>query len=630
MKRSNQLVLESAVIASVLIALTLGGSIVTTTIPPSFASLQDPGTVKVNHDSSALAVYYNTTLAKIGARAFLNASFLLDTFHFVNISPAVNATAQLANSDLAVVNTTAANATRVFQLAALAIGAKEYVNATVLVDLGCSLAQQANRSLADFLGPQTNRFRSESIPVTQYSKGGAAASAEVKSLLDACSAFQKQLSFAGLVLLIGSPQTAIETGGTVKLEGNLTYRGTPVPREEVLFYIDGAYFGSLATGPGGDLAGTLRIPFIYAATATVQALVLPNATLALGGASSNSLLFQILFNQTSIVVGDPPAVLPTYGFSVEGNLSTVSGTALPDAPVKITFMSESQLVRTDIRGVFATRLTVPANATDGVYNVYASFAPQGTFGPSFNFTSVMVVHLPMVLRVNAPDVSFPGFSTTLTGSASSNGTALSGANITVNSPWGSFSARTNSSGGFRVALPISPFEFAFSRGVTVGAVAPQPYVAPGSLAESLGLFNILLVILPVAAVGIIGYEADRLGAFRSLRRKGGSRGGGAAEVAIEPGVTEVEPTAATAGPELLRAYRRALEAAARGLSLRFRRSQTVREMSAMVGSRDPGEGGRLFGEVMLAVEDFLYSEDFDPSRLSPVEERVRRLEEMWR
>jgi hypothetical protein len=585
--------------------------------------------VAANHDLNALANYYNTTLTQIGTKNFANASFLLDTFHFVNIPPSVNATALAANSDLATVNATAANAIIIFQKAVLAISAKEYVNATALVNEGCALAQQANKSLADFQGPQTSHFKGDSVPVSQYSKGSAAASAEVQSLITTCNSLRKQVAFTGLVLLIGSPQTAIETGGTVRLDGNLTFRGTGVAEEEVLFYINGTYFGSLPTSAHGDLSGTLRIPFIYSRTASVQALARPNSTLGLGGATSNTLIFEILFNQTAIAIGDPPAVLPTFSFNVQGNLSTTSGTALPGAPVKLTFFSQSLMLRTDSKGTFSTRLTVPANATDGIYDVYASFAPQGVFGPSFNFTSIRVVHLPMVLTLSAPSLWFAGFSTTISGTASSNGSALADATITINSPWGLVTTRTNSVGSFSVGVPVSPLEFAFSRNVTASGIALQPYIAQGVLTRSVGLFNFLVVILPAAGVGIIGYEADKLGAFERLKRRSNRQTVAFKEVRAE--YAEALASAATVGgPELLQDYVKAMSLAAARFSVRFRPSQTIRETISLVGDKERGPALPAFSEILLTVEDFLYAERFDASRLEAMKKRLAELEGYWK
>src|SRR5690349_8837254 len=100
--------------AGIMIMLTLGGSVVTTIIPPSFQTLRDPALVKAQHDSTALAAYYNATLTQIGRGRFGNASFLLMTFPFLNISPTVYGTAQLANADLTKVDSSAAHASSLF------------------------------------------------------------------------------------------------------------------------------------------------------------------------------------------------------------------------------------------------------------------------------------------------------------------------------------------------------------------------------------------------------------------------------------------------------------------------------------------------------------------------------------
>jgi len=287
------------------------------------------------------------------------------------------------------------------------------------------------------------------------------------------------------------------------------------------------------------------------------------------------------------------------------------------------------VVRTDDDGVFGATFTVPANATDGIYYVYAAFVPQGVYGPSFNFTSIQVVHLPLTLTLSAPSISFAGFSTTLAGTARANGSAISNADVIVSSPWGSVSTKTNSTGEFTVNIPISPLEFAFSKDVAAVVSAPQPYISSGAIVESIGLFNILLVILPVAALGIIGYEGDRLGAFERLRNRSGKK-----EALLEEPLvpTETAPafSEAVGGPELLQIYRRTLGLAQGKFSIRFRASQTIREIVAEVEAHESGPGFAAFKEIMLTVEDFLYAEIFYLSRVSVAKERLAELEGRWR
>ena len=625
MRRPSQLVLEASVVASVLIMLTLGGSVVTTNNPPSFVNLQNPSQLQASSNLSALATYYNETLSEIGVRNFANASFLLTTFRFVNIPPSVNGTARSANADLMTVDVAAANATGLFTKAVTETQAQPHANVTSLVKLGCSMAMDANDSLADFQGPQTARFASETVPVADYSAGASVASAEVRALLATCNSLPEQGSAQGAALLISSPQKQVETGATIELIGNLTFRGSHVAGEEVLFYANGSYFGSLKTSSTGELSGSLQIPFIYSHSARVQASTDANSTSGVGGATSNTLVFTVLFNQTNIVVADPPSYLPGATFRVHGNLTTTGGTPLPDAPVTVTYLGDSVATTTDSAGTFRAQFTVPNDATDGTYYVYAQFTPRGVYGPSFNFTSIAVYHIRLSLALSTPGLSWAGFSTHVEGTATANGTGAPNAKITLDSPWGNSTATTDADGRFDVVFPVSPLEFAFSRNVTVTGVPSEPYVEGTTVVATLGLFNMLVVILPAAIIGVVGYEANSLGVFQNMRRP-------RQETAL-PAKLEVSPLEAVPssdkGPEPLRLLGRALVLASRRFSISLGPSNTIREMLSLVKTKDDGAAFAMFSKVLLAAEDFLYAPSFDPSRTEGARKTLSELEVLW-
>jgi len=609
--------------------LTLGGSVVTTTIPPSFVNLQNPNQVQPSPSLNALAMYYNTTLSQIGSRNFENASFLLSTFRFVNIPSSVNGTAQLANVDLGTVNLASANATEDFANAESEIQARQYVNASTFVGKGCSMAMAANRTMADFQGPQTIRFESESVPVGLYSKGSLAASAEVGSLLATCGSLSQRHTSPGLVLLIGSPHEQAETGGTVRLDGNLTLNTSGIPDQVVLFYINGSYFGSLVTSPEGLLSGTLQIPFIYSNAAAVEALAEANSTRGTGGTTSNTILFTILFNRTSLAVADPPAYLPGSTFSVHGNLTTVNGLPLPDAPITVTYLRDSVVTSTDSLGTFRAQFMVPGNATDGTYYIYARFSPRGAYGPSFNFTSIVVYHLRLILTLSLPGLSLAGFSTHISGTATSNGTAVPNANITLDSPWGASTATTDQEGHFDIVFSVSPLEFALSKNVTVSASPSEPYIASSTVVATLGLFNILLVILPATIIGVAAYEANSLGVFQDLRVRLRARNRETLSLSTleKPSIETLPP--ADRGPEPLRLFGRALILASTRFLIEFRPSQTIREMQSLVKAKDDGEAFVAFSRVLLTAEDFLYGKKFDSLRTDDARKALATLEVLW-
>jgi hypothetical protein len=622
-----------------MIMLTLGGSIATTVVPGSFLPLQNPSTVTVQYDLSGLALYYNTTLTQIGMQNFASASFLLDTFRFVNIPSNVNGTAQAANADLASLNTTIPGALKNFAEARAAVQTNELINATTLVRRGCVLAIGANKSLADFSGPQTTSFRSESVPTSQYTPGLSLVSHEVQTLHGECSSISMQVptnstttgtSGKPSLLQISSPQKAIETGGEVKLFGNLTRGGTGLAGQKVFFYLNGTYFGTVVSDPRGTIVGNLSIPFIYFHDVVVQALVAPNATLGIGVTQSNPIYFFILFDATSIVIADPPLYLPGATFGVHGNLTTTSGVPLPDAPVTVTYLHESVATTTDGVGTFRAQFTVPNNATDGIQYVDARFSPRGVYGPSFNFTSIDVYHLHLKLIISVPKLSWAGFSTYIKGTVSSNGTAVASAAVTLDSPWGTYATRTDPAGHFDIVFPVSPLEFAFSRSVTVTFSPSQPYIAGSTVVETLGLFNILIVILPAAIIGVAGYEANSLGVFQDIRvRLRGRREQMTTPLAMMEKPSLGELPSPDRGPEPLRLFGRALLLASSRFSLEFRPSHTIREMLSLVKAKDDGEAFVMFSRILLTAEDYLYGRTFDSSRIDEARRAFATLEVLW-
>lgn len=614
--------------------LALGGSVATMTVAPSFLPLQNPGLVNPHSDLSGVALYYNATLTEIGTGRFSNASLLLERFRFVNLPSSVNGTAQFANADLASVNSTIPRALAAFAMARMAIERSELVNATALVKNGCAFTSSANSSLTDFGGPQTSRFQSESVPTSIYALGQAISESELKTLHGVCVSLSMQLpsKAAGppLILIIGAAQSTVETGGPVLLQGNLTRAGTSLVGQKVYFYGNGSYFGSMFSDSLGKFSGTLDIPFVYSRSVWIQAIVAPNATLETNGAQSNSIFLTVLFNATSIVVSDPPSYLPGDSFNVHGYLATSAGVPLPDAPIGVSFLRGSLLTTTDGTGQFRARFTVPDNTTDGTYFVYVRFSPRGTYGPSFNFTSIYVYHIPLRLSLSVPGLSWAGFSTQIGGTARANGTAVVGADVTLYSPWGTFSTRTDQSGGFGFTVPVSPFELAFSKNVTVSVSPAVPFVAPSKVEVELGLFNILLIILPAAVIGAVGYEANSLGAFEGIRGRVRRRRVQRAQRFEEVKEISYHVTPSpVGGPEQLLFFRRAVALASVRFLITFKPSMTIREMLSLVKSRDSEGAHAAFTTILLSTEDFLYGPKFDPARTEESRKALYSLEAVW-
>lgn len=626
MKRDNQLVLESSIIGSLLIFIVLGGSFATLSVPKQWSILVNPSTVPAAQEPNALSLYYNRTLSSLGTGHYTNVSLLLSTFRFVNIPPGLNQTAQTGNSQIASMNVTMPKAAFDFQVAANLIADKQFLNASVYVARGCELAGSADTTLSGFKASTVPELASLGVPMAPYAIGLGLTSDAVSSLLAKCVELQSPSPYPTAELTIGSLQKSVETGGSVELFGNLTLNGQGIAGQTLFFYFNGRLIGTISTSSFGKFGGTLSTPFVYEPTGVVQALVTTNKTAGFSEVASNSLSFLILFNGTRIKIGDPPAYLPTFSFSVHGNLTTVGGTPLPSAPVRVTFLSEAQDTTTDSSGAFGAVFSVPANTRDGSYYVYAAFAPHGAYGPSFNFTSIEVIHEPLNVTARTSPLTLSGFSASVQGRLTANGTGVAGAKVTVSSPWGSFQTTSDSTGGYALSVPTSLLDFAFTGGLKVSADPAQPYIASGQVPASLGLFNLLIVVMPAIIVVAVGYGARSLGLLRGKEKNEELP----TALPSEEKTALLESTTSEKDmPRMLVLYLQTLRLATAKFQIDFGRNLTLREMAAKIGGVADQRGSSISSQILVMTEDFLYAERFDGARVKEAEGYVAELREMW-
>ena len=304
-KRSNQLVIESAIIGALLILIVGGGTIVTGNIPPAWRNLQNPNTVTTQYDMPGIAKYYNLTLALLGSARFQKVSFYIDTFQFVNIPQSLNQTATIANSDIATMNDSISLAMADFANASAFVQEKEYVNASYVISDGCNEIKNSNASLMQFQNPTTPELERGGVPTSLYSIGLGMVAQEISRLYSECLVLSSSYPLppannSKTILLIASPQKSILIEGNVPLNGNLTQNGVGISGQSVAFYVNGTFIGSAFTDNHGYLSANLTIPFVYEPEVVIWAYAKNNASFP--GAISNNLYFVVNYNETQIVV----------------------------------------------------------------------------------------------------------------------------------------------------------------------------------------------------------------------------------------------------------------------------------------------------------------------------------------
>ena len=644
--------MESAIIGTLLFGVALGGTVSTLSVPPPWASLSNPAALSQQYNLTSFALYYGNLLGFLGSGSYGNVSFFLGDFGFLNFPTGLAGIAGNANSEIASMNDSIPLALIYLNETQYFVSIGLYSNASLTLREACLQSGSAASNLNEFENSTTPQFASQGVPVSEYSSPLGQVRSVVQNISGRCASLTVEvanlLSGGGSngskgpgsyapKLSISSNQTDVETGGYLSLSAKLTNNSAVGLRNQVVtFYVNSTFFGSGKTNGDGVIFLNSTIPFVYEPLISAWAVVQSNASINTLGAVSNTLYFKVLFNQTNIIINDPASFLPTQNFTVSGLLSTASGIALPNAPVKITSFNEAFFTQTNTSGTFTEVLTVPANATDGMHYIYAAFAPQGAYGPSTNFTSIIVTHEALNLSLDKIPLSISGLHTLISGHVSANGSALE-SNVTIISPWGNFETRSDSSGVFRVSLPVPVWEFASSKEVTVSALPAQPYINAAKYNAALGIVNPLEIALPIILAGAVLYEAKSLDLLPKLKRsmrKGKKqdlsfeRAQAIASSAIQVLVGKKGWSALDRpGGEVMTVFRNALALAVMRFEIVLRESLTIREI---VGLVEKDGGSRLFSRIAALAENYLYSEHFDVTQVVEAKKDYNELQLLWK
>ena len=305
-KYSNQVIIEAAVIGSLLIGIVTAGSVVTTSTPQAWQILQNPETVTVSqYDLRDLALGINSTLTSLARANYIDVSTQIGFFHVADVPQSVNQTLQQATSEISSLNISIPLAIQNFNNSGRLIQMKEFINASSDVSTGCSELQSANSSFIQFQNSTTPTFASEGVPVSNYEVGMKLVRMEISGLQQQCVSLSSELKLSGSssLLKISSNQRLIFSGGNVLINASLTKNGTGIGGETIYFYLNGTYFGSSKTGSDGLVSTNLTIPFVYKQVVTIEAITPSNSTIDFNGSTSNQLNFSISFNETQIKFG---------------------------------------------------------------------------------------------------------------------------------------------------------------------------------------------------------------------------------------------------------------------------------------------------------------------------------------
>ncbi len=634
MKRSNQLLIESAIVASLILGLTVGGEIAGLNLPSAWTELPNPSALQPQYSYASLALLYNTTLTELADQNFTSVSISLGEFSFLNYPSQLGHAISSANSEISEMNTSIPLAISYLALAKNLTLAGQILNASSNLSLGCNEAQLAKSNYGQFQVVTTPGLANYGVPVLVYSNALGLVGSQISSLLSNCSSLSSHLkilqNFTVSNFTVTSSQSSLETGGFVQVNGSLKFGVKAVANDQISFFLNGTKFASAITDQNGFFSINSSTPFEYKSVAAIWAVASGSSSSSptFQGAVSNILYLKLIFNQTQISVQDPPAILPTYNFTISGRLTTSSGVALPDAPIKIISFNEPYLLKTNTSGFFSSSLTVPPNASDGLHTIYASFAPQGVFGPAVNFTTIQVVRETPEVTINPVSLVYSGFAREISGKVVANGTGVSFANITLSSPWGKFLTESNATGGFNIGFTVPLSTFWPSNNIKVSMHPSQPFIKDATLTSSVTVVNPLDFLFPLLVAGVLVYELRNLGLLRS--RKGSIDKideEKEVDLTVQNLISHVDEIRSI--PRLVSLYRNLLIIAATKFDLKFLPSSTIREIVTQVSSSAQDSGMQEFEKISTIFEDYLYAKNSEGTEVSAAEDAFARLEKIW-
>ncbi len=660
MRRSNQMILESLVVGALILGVLVGGSVSTSTLPHPWVQIQNPQSILPVYNATSLAIFYNNTLNFLSLNQNQNVSQALSAFQYLVVSPALSGTAQNANSEIASMNQSIPELQYYLNETEYFYGIGSFGEASLALSSLCSFDQSSNASLSQLRGPTSTSFNASGVPINIYHPPVVFLQNEINSYYQQCLTYRTALNgtLSSFILKISSAQTPISpygklwvnTGGNLNVSVSFEQNGKGLAGQAIFFQVGGDPTSptKLVTSSNGSINGTLTIPYFYQPFVLVWAAVQGNSSSGIPFVISNILNMTLLYSQTQIIINDPPQLLPTFPFVVSGTLKENStGKFLPNAPVRITSFGSSYFTTTNSQGVFSDTLTVPGNATDGLHYIYANFAPKGAYGPSVNFTSIVVYRMPINLTLKQPTLIIPGLPTTLSGVASANGSALDNAQVLVNTPWGILNVATDSKGEFHVPISVPLTDFGFNLRLGVAVIPSQAYFSGASANLLVGLLNLVTVVVIILAAGFGIYQARNLGVhFPRLNKE---KVENQPTTIIEPKIVNQfgkresplqipsEILRSKSYPQIIKSYLEALVLAERKFSAYFTESMTIRETALLVSDLDKrGEGSEIFTLIAVAAEDYLYSEkkrndpDFLASESKLVQEYVAELKSLWK
>ena len=400
-------------------------------------------------------------------------------------------------------------------------------------------------------------------------------------------------------------------GSAVIIYGSLyDDSGVALLGKDIIILINGKT-EKIETDIHGNFQYKFITPYVYNNEIQIRATFWPGVEeIRTYSPTFRSIVLHPKFHKPSIEFYVPETVFPGVQYKIEGKIvHSGPSTALE---VSIDVFDEIYQVSSNESGEFLFYLNVPESAVTGVNKIIFYVNPIGLIGHGTLSGSLLVEKLSLSVEVDSPLFLVSGQKISLSGTVFVHNKPLSLSEVNVSIGANAYSTKTGSNGRFTSTLPIEVMTPSKKLIYTITINPIEPWIEEQTVKSDFWVLNSLTIAFTLVTVGMIIKN----------RRKVDNGESQSEEDVIS--VMEEELSVKEGHPSL---YSRALVVIGKLTGEMISQSQTVREFLEKIRPKLIQPLFRLFSELSLLYERWLYGGSKQRPNVEESQVIVERMED---
>lgn len=409
-------------------------------------------------------------------------------------------------------------------------------------------------------------------------------------------------------------------GETVSLSGTLMIEnGTVLPQKDVDVFIESTHLGKYTTNSVGSFNTSIVVPYIYTGSASIHAEYWPDGDdiTAYVPSTSNQINLGLSYYVPTIEFDIPEAGYPSQTFTLTGEISYLDK---PLSNISIEAFSFWKTLRTvsNADGLFQINIDTPNDIGEGMSKIIVESLPSGVFGSASLTGSIEVKRLPLTVDYDVASWSYSGGSTSIDGKVSAEGVPLSNCSITVKMGSEILNLITEKDGSFSANLKFSIDTLSSSQSYTLNVIPQEPWISSGSYSGSVYVVNVFTIFGLPLFLGAVFFSGFRRYLGNRKHPPGDETSDGES---LSDYADDVEHIGIVgiylSSLRLIRRYTKSL----------IRPEHTIREYLTHVQDKLESRIYRLFEQLSILYEKWLYGRREDKKSVESAEKMLEEIED---